>query len=543
MKTKSRRFLYTLMAVMLVFGMFAAPPLTARADNGPFQVTENPVGAIYVLNQAAVPIKAIFEYDALAEMGTIDSAAPIKVQWYWSSTNSNTGRTNGFGEQTIEYSRKIKHQTTLTPVTNTAGVRYYYAVITFRESVATALGSWESVPRETATEPARIEVIAPSSATISPESVTFEKGGSGDITLTVYTAGYLAQSIKNGDYTLVAGTDFIINNITSVTLNASYLNTLDVGTHTLTFNFSGGTSPTLTITVTAANVAPTITGPTTMTLTQGYAAISTDAYTITGTPAPTVTKTSGNAAILWNDSTKRLEIAAGLSAGTYPVVLTATNAANTATLTFTLTVTAAGTGSMSNFVKSKTYSPGMFSDVNENQWYGYTQQKVIASAYEYGLMQGSGNTFNPTGNMTIAEAVTIAARVHHIYNGGNGEFTQGSPWYQVYVDYCIGKGIVNAGTFSDYNKAATRAEMAYIFSRALPETEFSSQNTVNALPDVTSSTPYYSAIITLYKAGVVAGSDTQGTYNPGNNITRAEAAAIISRVILKDTRFSGKTFG
>ena len=158
-------------------------------------------------------------------------------------------------------------------------------------------------------------------------------------------------------------------------------------------------------------------------------------------------------------------------------------------------------------------------------------------------MQGSGNTFNPTGNMTIAEAVTIAARVHHIYNGGDGQFTQGSPWHQVYVDYAIGNGIINAGTFSDYGKAATRAEMAFIFSSALPEAEFASQNTVNALPDVTSSTPYYSAILMLYKAGVVAGSDSIGTFNPGANITRAEAAAIISRVILKDTRFSGKMFG
>ena len=197
---------------------------------------------------------------------------------------------------------------------------------------------------------------------------------------------------------------------------------------------------------------------------------------------------------------------------------------------------------MSNFVKSKTYTPGMFADVDENQWYGYTQQKVIANAYEYGLMQGSGSTFNPTGNMTLAEAVTIAARVHHIYNGGDGVFIQGNPWYQVYVDYCIANDIIGAGTFSDYSKAATRAEMAYIFSRALPNSEFASQNTVNALPDVNSSTPYYSAILMLYKAGVVAGSDAQGTFNPANNITRAEAAAIISRVILPATRFSGKTF-
>ena len=200
-------------------------------------------------------------------------------------------------------------------------------------------------------------------------------------------------------------------------------------------------------------------------------------------------------------------------------------------------------GAMSNFSKSRSYTKGQFGDVNEAMWYGFDEQKVIANAYEYGLMQGSDNTFNPVGNMTIAEAVTIAARVHHIYGGGDGVFTQGSVWYQVYVDYAIANDIIGVGTFSNYNKAATRAEMAYIFSRALPDTEFASQNTVNSLPDVSSITPYYSSILMLYKAGVLGGSDTAGTFNPADNIIRAEAAAIISRVILPASRFNGKTFG
>jgi len=113
----------------------------------------------------------------------------------------------------------------------------------------------------------------------------------------------------------------------------------------------------------------------------------------------------------------------------------------------------------------------------------------------------------------------------------------------VYVDYAIDKGIIDSGTFSDYTKTATRAQMAFIFSRCIPEAEFASQNTVNSLPDVSSSTVFRDAIIMLYKAGVVAGSDSIGTFNPGSNITRAEASAIISRVILPAARFSGKTFG
>jgi len=47
----------------------------------------------------------------------------------------------------------------------------------------------------------------------------------------------------------------------------------------------------------------------------------------------------------------------------------------------------------------------------------------------------------------------------------------------------------------------------------------------------------------LYSAGVVVGGDEKGTFSPISNITRAEAAAIISHVILPETRTSGKTFG
>ena len=198
---------------------------------------------------------------------------------------------------------------------------------------------------------------------------------------------------------------------------------------------------------------------------------------------------------------------------------------------------------MKNFKIELWYIPLKFPDVNEDAWYGYNKQKVISTAYEYGLMQGSGKGFNPTGNMTIREALAIASRVHNIYNDGTGVFTQGSPWYQVYVDYAIANNIINAGDFSDTSRAATRAEMAYIFSNALPASEFGAQNTVNSVSDVTNSTPYRNAILALYKAGVVEGSGAQHLFNPNNNVTRAEAAAIIARVILPETRFSGKTYG
>ena len=206
--------------------------------------------------------------------------------------------------------------------------------------------------------------------------------------------------------------------------------------------------------------------------------------------------------------------------------------------------TATNAGSMGNFLQKNTYSPGMFTDASEHDWYGYNNQMVVARAYEYGLMQGnSPTTFNPKGNMTVGEAITVAARVHSIYTTGTENFIEVSPWYQVYVEYAIGKSIIKSGDFTSYTRAATRAEMAYIFSNALPTAEFAPKNTVSSLPDVTSGTPYYSSIITLYRAGILTGSDDRGTFSPSSNIIRAEAAAIISRVILPDTRGGGKTFG
>jgi len=201
-------------------------------------------------------------------------------------------------------------------------------------------------------------------------------------------------------------------------------------------------------------------------------------------------------------------------------------------------------GSMRNFRKANSYTSGQFGDVDENQWYGYNQGKAVANAYEYGLMRGSGAAaFNPTGAITVAEAITIAARVHSIYATGGEDFAAGEPWYRPYVDYAVKSGIIGATEFAEYGRAATRAEMAYIFSQALPAHEFAARNTVNSLPDVDGGTAYYAEIMTLYRAGVVTGSDSAGTFKPNANITRAEAAAIISRVVLPGARVSGRTYG
>ena len=204
-----------------------------------------------------------------------------------------------------------------------------------------------------------------------------------------------------------------------------------------------------------------------------------------------------------------------------------------------------GEGTMANFERTGSYRSGQFADVDENAWYGFNGSKSVADAYEYGLMKGSSaTTFRPNGTLTLAEAIAVAVRVHRIYSTGSGSVAAEAVWWQPYVDYVIANEIIEAGDFGgNYERAATRAEMAYIFAQALPAGEFVSQNTVNGLPDVKSGAKYFAEIMTLYRAGVITGSDSAGTFKPNANITRAEAAAIISRVVLPGARVKGRTYG
>ncbi|MDR2687580.1 MAG: DUF6273 domain-containing protein [Oscillospiraceae bacterium] len=160
----------------------------------------------------------------------------------------------------------------------------------------------------------------------------------------------------------------------------------------------------------ATATAPGITGPTTMSLTAGYAATSTGVYTLTGAPAPTVTKQSGNAAITWNDTTKKLDIAAGLAAGTYPVVLKAANGTTPdATLTFTLTVNPAGV---------TTYAVTVNNGAGSNNYAAGATVSITADAAPSGKVfdrwTATGVTLsNPTSASTSftmpANAVTLTA--------------------------------------------------------------------------------------------------------------------------------------
>lgn len=187
------------------------------------------------------------------------------------------------------------------------------------------------------------------------------------------------------------------------------------------------------------------------------------------------------------------------------------------------------------FEDVRTYTDGIFSDVSVGQWF----TENVKSVYCLGLMQGTAeNRFTPGDNVTIAQAVTLAARLHNTYydNGETFEGFDGGFWYDPYVNY-LKRYSVLAENY-DYNRPATREEFAHILAAAFPDQALEAQRAeVHSFADENMIT-YWTDVEQLYLAGVINGVEENGKlfFKPTNPISRAEAAAIVTRMAKPDLR-------
>ena len=199
------------------------------------------------------------------------------------------------------------------------------------------------------------------------------------------------------------------------------------------------------------------------------------------------------------------------------------------------------------FVSLRTYG-GQFTDVRDGDWFA----PAVISAYEYGLLDGrGGGFFAPAGSVTIAELLTIAARLHAIYLTGSDEVipavSDGESWYQPYVDYLKGEKLLGESFEGFYLLPASRAQMAGIFAFALPSDWYEEPNaglvttayaSGDYIADVTLKTPYRSEILLMYRRGLLSGMDERGSFCPERSVSRAEIAALLTRVVEPQTRLT-----
>lgn len=183
---------------------------------------------------------------------------------------------------------------------------------------------------------------------------------------------------------------------------------------------------------------------------------------------------------------------------------------------------------LNNFVPVNMYSSKTFRDVASNAWYSDN----VSMVYQLGLMNGTGaNVFSPGNNITIAETITLAARLHNIYYTGEEKIAtyDGGNWYDPYVNYARDNGIIS----ENYNFAqpATREQFVHILAQSLPDEALEAIKEEIRFAD-SGSMIYAGDVQLLSRAGVIVGTESGGVlyFKPQNNISRAEAAAVITRM-------------
>ena len=170
-----------------------------------------------------------------------------------------------------------------------------------------------------------------------------------------------------------------------------------------------------------------------------------------------------------------------------------------------------------------------FTDVPASAWYA----EYAGTAASAGLMNGTGsNRFSPSQTLSVAEVVTLAAR---LCAGEAGETVpasgSGQPWYRGAYDYCVDSGLFTAAEvpLSAMNSPATRFQMVDILDRAVPDSEKAAIHSDVTVPDLAQSAPYGGVVYRWYRAGITQG-DQNGNFNGSSHITRAETAAILCRL-------------
>ena len=152
------------------------------------------------------------------------------------------------------------------------------------------------------------------------------------------------------------------------------------------------------------------------------------------------------------------------------------------------------------FVKRYEYGDDVFSDVHAGDWFF----ENVKACYEYGLMNGKGqNRFDPAGNISVAEACTIAARLHSITAKGTESFESTKPWYQAYITYCLENGLLDESP-AEPDAKAERSLFAALLCRSMPIQEQINNVPDGALPDISESDGYGAEIYSMYSVRFAA---------------------------------------
>ncbi len=181
--------------------------------------------------------------------------------------------------------------------------------------------------------------------------------------------------------------------------------------------------------------------------------------------------------------------------------------------------------------------PG-YADVKETAWY----YDNIRLCNEVGLMNGTDKGFQPEKTLTVAECAAVASRIRSALTGEaipevdpTHYVVTPPPWWASYIEYLRNVQPTLTPTLAHAEDDCTRAQFLRLLDVAIPAEGglLDAINSITALPDTDDTT-----VLAFYNAGILTGVDEQGTFDGDKTLTRAECAAMISRIVRPELRKS-----
>jgi len=182
-----------------------------------------------------------------------------------------------------------------------------------------------------------------------------------------------------------------------------------------------------------------------------------------------------------------------------------------------------------------------FSDLREGHW----AFRAVSTLVDCGGISGyPDGTFKPSGTITVAEFVKIAVGVT-----AGAAAPSGAHWASGYFDKALDTGLIAAGEYQkdDWGRPITRQQMALIISRAAEKvlgediTAPDRDAVIAQISDFALICPNCKdAVINVYSVGIITGYP-DGTFKGANTATRAEASAMLVRMLDKSQRAGALT--
>ncbi len=176
-----------------------------------------------------------------------------------------------------------------------------------------------------------------------------------------------------------------------------------------------------------------------------------------------------------------------------------------------------------------------YKDVAMSHWF----YSAVKYASENDIMQGvSDDTFDPHGDITRSMFVTVLYRIEGQPASDESPFTdvESGSWYEAAVSWASANGIVNGTTDTTFSPDATvtREQMATIIYRYATYKQYDMTTTQTRLFTDDEDIADYARepINWAAEKGLITDAG-KGNVTPKANATRAQAAAILQRMVEK----------